>query len=796
MRWLYIIITTVLLAFCHSHAQQSDHCVFLGATESACSEVESQGLLTVIGAGVNLVFLDCSDPTQPHKLSMLPLPGIIHSIALDDNTAYVADYYSGLYVIDISNPDNPQIVGHYDTLGRVYDIAISDESVYAVGDDGLHIIDVSDHLNPVALGICETLGGPRGVAIGGSKVYVADIEAGLRVVDVSDPTSPFEVGFCWIPGYAVGVVVEDTVAYVLDNYYGLFMIDISDPEEPQEIGWYFCDDQTVDVVVRDRIAYFVNGPLGLVVLDVSDPVNPLELGFYDSPGYAICVEVDDTAVYLGDAVYGLRTLDVTVPESPQELGLYKTAGSVRSVAVNGLTAYVVGQHTGLSVIRVDDPGDPLLVGTCSTAVNAWRVKYYGGIAYVVDGEGLRTYDVSNGNLPTPLGSHDIPEMGRSVAVSDDIAYVGSAGLRLFDVGNPADPYQIGLCSLGDAVNGISVSGSIVCVANGYDGLNVIEVDLPHSVQVVGHIESPEYARSVAIAGSMAYLAANDLWAIDISDPGDPRELGFCEVPGDAYSAGALDVALYENVALVAAGESGLRIVDIRDPADMREVGYYDTPGYAHEVAIHGSTAFVADDVAGMIIVGLDEVIPVLLSAFELGVEPGCVTAQWDVIADGIESEFRLLGSCGGHEWDVPFVDYGMGSYIAEDCSATLYSYGNVVYRLYSKRDDGIWIVLAESAISLDSPSLLTCPIIVSPNPFNSQTNIEFECRQPGHVRLVIYDLVGQQIDVLVDECLPGGWHARVWGGRDKYDKLVPSGQYFCHFTAGGYSETRRMMLVK
>jgi Ca2+-binding RTX toxin-like protein len=65
------------------------------------------------------------------------------------NYAYVADYYSGLQIIDISNPAAPTLKGNYDTSGGALDVQVVGNYAYvADGGDGLQILDVSDFTNP------------------------------------------------------------------------------------------------------------------------------------------------------------------------------------------------------------------------------------------------------------------------------------------------------------------------------------------------------------------------------------------------------------------------------------------------------------------------------------------------------------------------------------------------------------------------------------------------------------------------------------------------------------------------
>ena len=78
-----------------------------------------------------------------------------------------------------------------------------------------------------------------------------------------------------------------------------------------------------------------------------------------------------------------------------------------------------------------------------------------------------------------------------------------------------------------------------------------------------------------------------------------------------------------------------------------------------------------------------------------------------------------------------------------------------------------------------------------PNPFNPFTNIKFDVAGETNLKLIIYDVLGREIETLVNEKLKAGEYRVNWNGMD-----YPSGVYFYKFQAGEYAETKKMVLVK
>ncbi|MBN2357784.1 T9SS type A sorting domain-containing protein, partial [candidate division KSB1 bacterium] len=83
-----------------------------------------------------------------------------------------------------------------------------------------------------------------------------------------------------------------------------------------------------------------------------------------------------------------------------------------------------------------------------------------------------------------------------------------------------------------------------------------------------------------------------------------------------------------------------------------------------------------------------------------------------------------------------------------------------------------------------------------PNPFNAETIIPIQLRETGVVRVIIYNLLGQEIRRLVDGEMPTGRHLLRWDGKDTMGQLVPAGIYFCQFTVNDFNQMRKMQYVR
>ncbi|MGB9773152.1 MAG: phosphodiester glycosidase family protein [Bacteroidota bacterium] len=93
-----------------------------------------------------------------------------------------------------------------------------------------------------------------------------------------------------------------------------------------------------------------------------------------------------------------------------------------------------------------------------------------------------------------------------------------------------------------------------------------------------------------------------------------------------------------------------------------------------------------------------------------------------------------------------------------------------------------------------------------PNPFstrggpayggNAYTDILFALPVRRNVVVRIFDVLGREVTTLINREVDPGIHQVKWNGKNQFGQLVPSGVYFYTLTAGNFTETRKMMLIR
>jgi hypothetical protein len=141
-------------------------------------------------------------------------------------------------------------------------------------------------------------------------------------------------------------------------------------------------------------------------------------------------------------------------------------------------------------------------------------------------------------------------------------------------------------------------------------------------------------------------------------------------------------------------------------------------------------------------------------------------------------------------------------YQAPDVSMfdTIYAAGNSV-DMSLDPDGDFWNFSENLVIRVGSPVLVDDNFTVLlahhsllqsyPNPFNPEASIRFYVPQPSFVSLRVYDMLGHEVDRLVDRRVDAGYHVASFDGRNR-----PSGVYVYRLSSDGKSWSGKMVLLR
>lgn len=203
--------------------------------------------------------LDISDPAAPRYVDRVVVPDNASDLDVEGGYLYAPCGYASIRIYDLADPEAPALAG---SVGFTYSVQLARAvgTTLYVGSrvqsqPGLFIVDVSDPADPQVIGSSWLPRGPYDFWIESPLLYVADFEGGLLILDIGDPGDPQLLSRLSTARRAEGIWVADDVAYVADSQptCGIQMIDVSDPRAPFVIG-YLQADRACDLVrIHDHL---------------------------------------------------------------------------------------------------------------------------------------------------------------------------------------------------------------------------------------------------------------------------------------------------------------------------------------------------------------------------------------------------------------------------------------------------------------------------------------------------------------------------------------------------------------
>ncbi|MCK6623450.1 MAG: T9SS type A sorting domain-containing protein, partial [Calditrichia bacterium] len=79
---------------------------------------------------------------------------------------------------------------------------------------------------------------------------------------------------------------------------------------------------------------------------------------------------------------------------------------------------------------------------------------------------------------------------------------------------------------------------------------------------------------------------------------------------------------------------------------------------------------------------------------------------------------------------------------------------------------------------------------------NPATEIRYQLPEAAEVQIVVYNLLGQKVQTLVNGKQQAGAYTVRWEGVNEQNQAVPSGMYFLRMKAGKFVADRKLMLLK
>lgn len=272
------------------------------------------------------------------------------------------------------------------------------------------------------------------------------------------------------------------------------------------------------VEIEGRHAYVVHEKT-LTLYDISTPEAPVKLGVQELPEKIWGIRIVGPLVYAAADFFGLAIIDVSDPKAPVLRGRIKTPGQAKNVAVidtaSGKTALVADHMSGVDIIDVSDAAKPVVRDSFFLEGYARDVNSVGSLAFAIDSPaGMYTFDLAKSGPVEPVGSQQSARAPASIELSkgangqpDLAVLVGGGSLQIYELAKPAAPAKAAVFPTpGGRPVRATLSGRQAFVADGREGLQVVDLSTPSKPSIVGGFKTAAPARDVAVTDSHVFVA--------------------------------------------------------------------------------------------------------------------------------------------------------------------------------------------------------------------------------------------------------------------------------------------------
>ncbi|MBO4340369.1 MAG: hypothetical protein J5835_02930 [Bacteroidales bacterium] len=431
-------------------------------TRGACA-LYLEGNILYGGAGNVIFTADVSDPMNPKKLSETLLYGQTRQITVQNGYLYAACRESGAWVVDVHDPTDIKVVTRFDTVELATGMEVAGDVMFlGTRQNGVEFVDISDPTNPTHIRM-EKTHESQSVTYRDGILYSGEWGAHcITVFDSRDMENVKKIREVNLMGHGDGVWTLGNYLYAATGHH-LARKDL--PKEETEGNGH-----------------------GLEILDISDPTDPKPLSRVSFDHCYVrsndfwhprpCSDGD--YVLVADTYNGLYVVDSHDKKDPQKMARLSftdwrgNPAAVTCLAICNGVAYIgVSGNCGYYALRCPDayPSDK---GKGTPPLNAsYRYSY-------------PTSATSHFRAWKP--EHQAPV--RDVAAYEDIVFAACSygGLAILKKGGKTGLKQIASGPMPYA-GGVKVSGDILWVAEGFDGLGGYRIAKDGSLSPVARFKN-------------------------------------------------------------------------------------------------------------------------------------------------------------------------------------------------------------------------------------------------------------------------------------------------------------------
>ena len=423
------------------------------------------------------------------------------------------------------------------------------------------------------------------------------------------------------------------------------------------------------------------------------------------------------------------------------------------------------QGTSWTVINDGLPQSPYVNALIVSGTNIFAATYQGTFRSTNNGS---NWTAVNTGLTTTIGVSNLAVIGTNLFADVFLSADNGTSWTASGLSNYA-------------VSAFAVSGTII-FAGTYGGM-LLSTDNGSSWTTTG-LREDAHVLALAVSGTNLFAATNGGTFLSSNNgttwtPVDSG--GFPPTSADALATSGTNIfaGTYDGIFLSTNNGASWTAVSNGLPQYNHHVTAFAVSGSNLFAAISGSGVFITTN-NGTSWTAVNTGLPISFLVFALAVSGSNLFA-------GTYSDGVFLSTNNGTSWT------GVNTGLPQSASINAFAFSRT--NVFAATGYGVWRRTLSELVSVQHMlSVLPKQFDLTqnyPNPFNPNTTIQFQLPHSSWVSLKMYNTLGQEVALLVDEHKDAGYYQVQWNASK-----VPSGIYFYRLQAGNFVEVKKMLLVK
>lgn len=365
-----------------------------------------------------------------------------------------------------------------------------------------------------------SLKNPSKIYVKGNYLLISETWKGIHVIDNTNPSGPKNVGFIKVPGN-VDMATKNNALYA-DMNRELWTIDITDPTNPsvkniiENVFPWYPGAQPTPLDAKIVVDYTVKDTL----IETSGDVvkEEAQFMFFDA---------------IGNAVFSNSAMGPAGPAG----AVYGTGGSMARFAALKERLFTV-DGSGMSVFNITTDMKPEFVKRKQIGWLIETIYPFKETLYIGSLNGMYIYDLVNPDDPAQLSSVTHVRSCDPVVANDTHAFVtlrngtrcwdGVNELQIYSTTSLTNPTLLKKYPM-TSPHGLGLSGNLLFICDGTDGLKVFDITDVNNLKLVKHITGINTFDVIPLNGVAIVSCESGIYQYDYKDPNNIRLLSTINV---------------------------------------------------------------------------------------------------------------------------------------------------------------------------------------------------------------------------------------------------------------------------